>query len=131
MTGGGSEVVVVVGLVVVVVGLVVVVVGLVVVVVGDVVVGYVGHVNVGIGNGFHGGKTLGTPGIGGTSGIGTAGTSPGPTTGGATCGATGTLLGTAGIWLGRIRGIAGAAGCGDTTAAGNATGSASCGTAGR
>jgi hypothetical protein len=130
MTGGGAEVVVV----VVVVGLVVVVVGLVVVVVvvvGDVVVGYVGHVKVGIGNGFHGGKTVGTPGIGGTSGIGTAGTSPGPTTGGATGGATGTLLGTAGIWLGRIRGIAGAAGCGDTTAAGNATGSASCGTTGR
>src|SRR3954471_21091511 len=114
MTGGGGE-----GVVdVVVVGLVVVVVGLVVVVVGDVVVvGYFGHVNVGIGNGFHGGKTVGTPGIGGTSGIGTAGTSPGPTTGG---GATGTLLGTAGIWLGRIRGIAGAAGCGDTSATGNA-----------
>lgn len=78
-----------------------------------------------MGNGFHGGKTVGGTGIGGTSGIGTG--CPGCTTGGA----TGTLFGTGGTWLGRTLGKAGAPGCGDTTAIGSATGSASCGTTGR
>jgi hypothetical protein len=39
-------------------------------------------------------------------------------------------LGT-GTWSGRTRGKAGAPGCGETTAIGNATGSGSCGTCGR
>ena len=72
------------------------------------------------------GKQAGEPGSAAPPESEPDGTCPGCSAGGA----TGTLLG-AGPWLVRTRGAAGAAGAGDTTATGNATGSGSCGTCGR